>query len=131
MDQSTFSEADVEAALPLTPLAFHVLLALADGEKHGYGILKDIEQRSEGRMKTASGALYLAAERLVEKAMIEESDSRPDPALDDRRRKYYRLTPFGRRVAVEEATRLVKLTNAALETGLIDSTGLPDVREDS
>jgi DNA-binding PadR family transcriptional regulator len=116
----TPAQPDIEGALPLTPLSFHVLLALADGEKHGYAILKDIESRTDGQMRTASGALYLAAERLRETGMIEESDSRPDPALDDRRRKYYRLTGFGRQVACGEAERLVRLARMAVDAGLAE-----------
>ncbi len=114
-DQNT----QVEEQLPLTPLSFHILLALAKDELHGYGILKEIERRTSGQMKTASGALYLAAVRLVEHGLIEESDNRPDPALDDRRRRYYRLTTFGRAVASAEANRLVELARAAAESGLL------------
>jgi DNA-binding PadR family transcriptional regulator len=110
---------DIDSQLPLTPLSFHILLALADGERHGYGILKEIERRARGQMKTASGALYLAAVRLVDTGLIEESDRRPDPDLDDRRRRYYRLTEFGRQVAEAEARRLVDLAEAARETGLL------------
>ena len=122
MTQSTqeFTQAQVEEQLPLTPLSFHILLALASaGELHGYGILKEIERRTTGQMRTASGALYLAAVRLVETGLIEESDKRPDPEIDDRRRRYYRLTPFGRTVAEAEAARLVELAKAAQESGLI------------
>jgi len=111
--------ADVEELLPLTPLSFHILLALVETDRHGYGILKEIERRTDGQMKTASGALYLAAVRLQDSGLIEESDERPDPELDDRRRRYYRLTDLGRRVAEAEAHRLAKLTQAAFDTGLL------------
>jgi DNA-binding PadR family transcriptional regulator len=119
MPQPVNEPVDVEELLPLTPLSFHILLALVETDRHGYGILKEIERRTEGQMKTASGALYLAAVRLQESGLIEESDSRPDPELDDRRRRYYRLTELGRRVAEAEAQRLAKLTQAAFETGLL------------
>ena len=112
-------DAEVEAHLPLTPLSFYFLLALARGEKHGYAILKEIERRSLGEMKTASGALYLAAVRLQEAGLIAESDARPDPRVDDRRRRYYRLTDLGRRVAAAEAHRLSELLGVAFDTGLV------------
>ena len=110
---------EVEGELPLTPLSFHILLALAEGERHGYGILKAIEERTHGQMKTASGALYLAAVRLQNSGLIEESDHRPDPALDDRRRRYYRLTEFGKLVAEAEAARLTEMLGVAFDSGLV------------
>jgi DNA-binding PadR family transcriptional regulator len=110
---------EIEAHLPLTPLSFHILLALADGERHGYGILKEIERRTSGRMKTASGALYLAAVRLEDSGLIEVSDRRPASGADDQRRKYYRLTVLGRGVAAAEAARLSDLLGVAFDTGLV------------
>ena len=92
--------------LPLTPVAFEILLALAGGEAHGYAILQEIERRSEGRLAPHAGSLYRAIARLVEDRMIEELDDRPDPASDDERRRYYRLTPLGRDVGAAEAARL-------------------------
>jgi DNA-binding PadR family transcriptional regulator len=92
--------------LPLTSAMFHVLVALADGEKHGYAILKDVSRRSDGRMSLSAGTLYGVIQRLVSEGLIAESGERPDLALDDERRRYYRLTPFGRDVAVAEAERM-------------------------
>jgi DNA-binding PadR family transcriptional regulator len=92
--------------LPLTSAMFHVLVALADGEKHGYAILKEVNRRSEGKMSLSAGTLYGVIQRLASEGAIAESGERPDPALDDERRRYYRLTPFGRDVAVAEAERM-------------------------
>ena len=90
--------------LPLGPNVFNVLLALADGEKHGYAIMREIRSRTGEPLGTST--LYGIVKRLVEDALIEESDERPDPALDDERRRYYRLTDLGRAVAVAESRRL-------------------------
>jgi DNA-binding PadR family transcriptional regulator len=102
-----------EDFLPLSPAVFHVLLALADAERHGYGIIKEVEARTEGRVRLGPGTLYGSIKRLLEQGMVEESGERPDAALDDERRRYYRLTDFGRRVAAAEAERLSGLVKAA------------------
>ena len=99
--------------LPLTPAVFHILLALADGEKHGYSIMQEVEQISAGRVKMGPGTLYGSIKRMLAAGLIEESDERPDPALDDERRRYYRLTEFGSRVARAEADRLAALVQTA------------------
>jgi DNA-binding PadR family transcriptional regulator len=116
----TPTERDVDAHLPLTPLSFQILLALVDEERHGYGIMKEIERRTKGRMSPATGPLYLAAQRLLDTGLIEESSKRPAPELDDRRRKYYRLTPFGRRVAAAEAERMAYLVGVAFDKRLLE-----------
>ena len=95
---------DIDDLLPLSPAAFHILVALADGEKHGYAILKDVRRRAD--VKLSPGTLYAVINRLLEDDLIEESDQRPDAALDDERRHYYRLTSFGRDVAIAEARRM-------------------------
>ena len=92
--------------LPLTPGMLHVLIALADRERHGYAILKEIKRRTEDRVELSAGTLYGIIRRLYSDGMIEESDERPDPDLDDERRRYYRLTDFGRRVVAAEAERM-------------------------
>lgn len=102
-----------EELLPLSPAVFHVLLALADSERHGYGIIKEVEARTEGRVRLGPGTLYGSIKRLVEQGLVEESGERPDAELDDERRRYYRLTDFGRRVAVAEAERLSGLVKVA------------------
>jgi DNA-binding PadR family transcriptional regulator len=95
--------------LPLTPAMLHVMLALADGEKHGYAIIKDVARRTNGDVTIGAGTLYALIKRLLVDGVILESTERPDPALDDERRRYYRLTPFGRNVAAAEIERLETL----------------------
>jgi DNA-binding PadR family transcriptional regulator len=94
--------------LPLTPAMFQVLVALADGEKHGYAIIKEVARRTDGKVVLRAGTLYTAIKRFVVDGLIAESDERPDPALDDERRRYYRLTDQGRAVATAEAERLTE-----------------------
>jgi len=102
-----------ESLLPLSPAAFDILLALVDGERHGYGIMQEIARRSEGRVNVGPGTLYRSIRRLLTDGLIEESDERPVPELDDARRHYYRITHFGRRVAAAEAQRLADLVRTA------------------
>jgi len=95
-----------EEFLPLTPAVFNILLALADGEKHGYGIMLEVEANTKGQVIMGPGTLYGSIKRMLKAALIEESDERADPQMDDQRRKYYRLTNLGRRVLNMEAERL-------------------------
>jgi DNA-binding PadR family transcriptional regulator len=106
-------EQSPEAMLPLTPAVFHILLALVDGEKHGYGIMKEVTQRTEGGMRMGPGTLYGSIGRMLENGLIEASDERPDPEMDDERRRYYRLTEFGMRVTRAESHRLAQLLQIA------------------
>jgi DNA-binding PadR family transcriptional regulator len=99
---------DIHSLLPLTPTVFHMLLALADGEKHGYGIMKAVEDETQGQMQIRTGSLYGSIRRMIEAGLIEETDERPDPELDDERRRYYGLTDFGRRVLTSEAARIAQ-----------------------
>jgi DNA-binding PadR family transcriptional regulator len=92
--------------LPLTPAVFHVLVALAAGEKHGYAILKDVRRRSDGAVTLNVGTLYAVLKRLENDGLIKESSERPDPALDDERRRYYQITSKGEAVARAEALRM-------------------------
>ena len=110
---------DPAALLPLTPSMFHVLIALADGEKHGYAIIKEVQRRTGGRLRLGAGTLYALVRRFLEQGVIEESSERPDPALDDERRRYYRLTAFGRTVAEAEAGRLEELIRMARAKRLV------------
>jgi DNA-binding PadR family transcriptional regulator len=96
---------DPQSLLPLTPAMLHVLLALADGDKHGYAILKEVSRRTEGSVTLGAGTLYALMKRLLAEGLVIESDERPDASLDDERRRYYRLTPFGRDVAIAEIQR--------------------------
>ena len=98
---------------PLTPAVFHILLALADGDKHGYAIMKDVENQTAGRLKLGPGTLYGTIKRLLTAGLIVEVDERPDPKLDDERRRYYRLTALGRRLALEENQRLTQAVKVA------------------
>lgn len=102
-----------EDLLPLTPAVFHILLALAGGEKHGYGISQEVDDLTGGQIKMGPGTLYGTIKRMLAAGLIEESDDRPDPALDDERRRYYRLTEWGRLVAGAEARRMDGLVRAA------------------
>jgi DNA-binding PadR family transcriptional regulator len=99
-------EGQSEAYLPLTPAMFHILLALADGERHGYAILKEVSRRTGRKVQLSAGTLYGNLARLEASGMIVESDRRPELGLDDERRRYYRLTEFGREVAIAEARRM-------------------------
>lgn len=97
---------EAKSYLPLTPAMFQILLALADGEKHGYAILKEVSRRTKGKVQLSAGTLYGNLARLEASGMIRESDRRPEIGLDDERRRYYRLADFGRQVAVAEARRM-------------------------
>jgi DNA-binding PadR family transcriptional regulator len=97
---------DTAPHLPLTPAEFHLLLALADGDKHGYAVMKEVSRRTDDKVRLSAGTLYGLIRRLVSEGMIVETEERPVAALDDERRRYYRLTHFGRQVAIAEAQRL-------------------------
>jgi DNA-binding PadR family transcriptional regulator len=102
-----------EDMLPLTPAVLHILLALADGERHGYSIMQEVTQRAGGQVKMGPGTLYGSIKRMLADGLIEEADERPDPALDDERRRYYRLTNFGLRVMRVEVQRLQQIVRLA------------------
>ena len=97
---------EMDSFLPLTPAMFHILLALADGEKHGYAILKEVARRTEDKVRLSAGTLYGNLARLESAGLIAESSRRPDVVLDDERRRYYLLTELGREVAVAEVERM-------------------------
>jgi DNA-binding PadR family transcriptional regulator len=97
---------------------FHILVSLADRDRHGYSIMQEVEERTEGAVKLSPSTLYSAIKRLLEEGLIEELESRPDPEHDDERRRYYRLTKAGRRAAMEEAKQLEKLLSDARSQGL-------------
>ena len=103
----------ISGLLPLAPLAFHILLELAEGERHGYALKRAIAQRTGGAVNPGPGVLYSTIAKMVDSGVIEESDERPDPHLDDERRRYYRITALGRRVARAEAVRMRDLVEAA------------------
>src|SRR5579872_16613 len=104
---------------PLKPAVFQVLLSLAEGDKHGYAILKDVEEQSGGEVRLSTGTLYAVFKRLLSEGLIAECRHRPPAAEDDQRRRYYRLTPVGRAVAIAEAERMEKLLAQARDAKLI------------
>jgi DNA-binding PadR family transcriptional regulator len=104
---------DPEQLLPLAPAVFHVLLALADGERHGYAIMREVAHSTNSKIKMGPGTLYGTIKRLLASRLIEETDERPDPELDDERRRYYCLTAFGQRVLKAEAARYAAMVELA------------------
>ena len=107
------TQADVDRFLPLTPVAFEILLAVAEQDRHGYGIMQDIEASTDGQMRLNPGTLYRAIGRLVDAGFLKELAERPAPDLEDVRRRYYSPTRLGRRVAEAEARRLAAQVSAA------------------
>jgi DNA-binding PadR family transcriptional regulator len=110
---------DIDAFLPLPTAVFHILVALADRERHGDSIMQDVTARTGGKVRLSAGTLYSAIRRMLEQGLIEEMRNSPDPASDDDRRRYYRLTRLGRDVALAEARRLTDMLTQARTTGLI------------
>jgi DNA-binding PadR family transcriptional regulator len=110
---------EAESYLPLHRDTFHILVSLADRERHGYAVMQDVLERTDGALRLSPSSLYAAIKRLLEQGLIEELAERPDPAHDDERRRYYRLTRLGRAVAVAEARRLERLLADARATGLL------------
>ena len=100
--------------LPLTPPVFHILLALAGEERHGYAIMQDVTRQTDGALQLGPGTLYGCLKRMVAAGLVEECDERPDPALDDERRRYYRMTRLGKRRARAEAQRLAGAVSVAM-----------------
>lgn len=109
---------EVDALLPLPPATFHILVALAGGERHGYAVLQDIAERTGGEVRLGAGTLYRSIHRMLEQGLLEESGERPDAANDDERRRYYRLTALGAAAARAEARRLARLLELARAKGL-------------
>src|SRR5215210_544760 len=118
----TRDRADVEAMLPLPPATFHILVALADQERHGYAIIQDVEARTSGALRLSAGTLYRSIARMVEQGLIQEVSVRRRVGLDDARRRYYRVTPFGTDVARAEMGRLTELVRLARARGLTPET---------
>jgi len=119
------TDPDPLAGPPLTPAVFHIALALADSERHGYGIMQEVAARTAGQMRLGPGTLYGTIKRMLAEGLIAESDVRPDPTLDDARRRYYRLTTLGRQVAAAEAMRLARLVGVAQAKRLLPSGDAP------
>lgn len=106
------AKTDPQKYLPLKTQWFHIMLSLAGGEQHGYGIMQEVLERTAGKVRLWPATLYGSIKRLIEADLIEESEHRPEPELDDARRRYYRLTPLGRRVLSAECDRLQDLVRA-------------------
>ena len=117
------SRSSPNTTLPLTPAAFHIMLVLVGGENHGYAIMREVAEHTQGKMRLGPGSLYGTIKRMLADGWIEETDERPDPALDDERRRYYRLTGVGRKVVQAEAVRLEQLVAIARKKRLLRSPG--------
>ena len=107
-----------DSLLPLQPATFHILIALADEDRHGYAIIQNVAARTGGEVRLSAGTLYRSIQRLLEQGLISEVRQRPAPELDDERRRYYHLTAFGAAVARAEARRLARLVEMAYASGL-------------
>lgn len=108
-----------DSLLPLPAAVFHILIALADRDRHGYSIMQDVAARTGGKVQLSAGTLYSAIRRMLEQGVIEELAESPDPSSTDERRRYYRLTRFGKRAAAAEVARLNALLQQARATGLV------------
>lgn len=106
-----------DSLLPLPSATFHILMALADEDRHGYGIIQDVSASTGGELKLSAGTLYRSIQRMLEQGLLIETRDRPAPEDDDERRRYYRITPFGREVAKAEANRLMQLVKLARRSG--------------
>ena len=113
------SDAKPDSLLPLPAAVFHILIALADRDRHGYSIMQDVAARTGGKVQLSPGTLYSAIRRMLEQGLIEELAESPDPSSTDERRRYYRLMRFGKRVAAAEVERLNALVRQARATGLV------------
>ena len=113
------NQSQIEALLPLPEATFHILMALADSDRHGYGIILDVSERTGGRVKLAAGTLYRSIQRMQEQGLIVETGDRPTVGRDDERRRYYRITSFGRAVARAEMGRLARLVKLARARGFV------------
>jgi DNA-binding PadR family transcriptional regulator len=112
-------EANPDSLLPLPAAVFHILIALAGRDRHGYSIMQDVAARTEGKVQLSAGTLYSSIRRMLEHGLIEELAESPDPSSSDERRRYYRLTRFGKRAAAAEVGRLNALLQQARATGLV------------
>ena len=112
-------EPGLDALLPLPTAVFHILIALADRDRHGYSIMRDVSARTSGKVRLSAGTLYSAIRRMLEQGLIQELAESPDPSSTDERRRYYRLTRLGKRAAAAEVERLNALVAQARATGLV------------
>lgn len=108
---------DPSALLPLPSATFHILMAVADEDRHGYAIIQDVATRTGGELKLSPGTLYRSIQRMLEHGLLVETRDRPEPEFDDERRRYYRITKFGKDAARAEMRRLMQLVKLARESG--------------
>jgi DNA-binding PadR family transcriptional regulator len=111
------SEPNPDSLLPLPTATFHILMAVAEDDRHGYAIIQDVAARTGGALRLSAGTLYRSIQRMLEQGLLVETNERPDPELDDERRRYYSITPFGRAVATAETRRLTQLVKLARASG--------------
>lgn len=109
-----------DSFLPLPAATFHILMAVADEDRHGYGIIQDVAASTDGQLKLSAGTLYRSIQRMLEQGLLIETRDRPAPEDDDERRRYYRITPLGRTVAKAEAQRLTQLVRLARKSGFAE-----------
>ncbi len=113
------TQSEIAALIPLPPASFHILMAVAQEDRHGYGIIQDVERRTGGELRLSAGTLYRSIQRLLEQGLLSETDDRPAPEFDDERRRYYRITAFGTAVARAEIRRMSQLVRMARTQGLL------------
>jgi DNA-binding PadR family transcriptional regulator len=113
------SQNEISALIPLPPATFHILMAVAQEDRHGYGIIQDVTRRTNGELRLSAGTLYRSIQRMLEQGLISETDDRPAPEFDDERRRYYRITAFGTAVARAEIRRMAQLVRMARTQGLL------------
>jgi DNA-binding PadR family transcriptional regulator len=113
------SEQAIDSFLPLPPATFHILMSLAEEDRHGYAIIQDVANRTDGELKLSAGTLYRSIQRMLEQGFIIEPRERPEPEADDERRRYYRITQLGKTVARAEARRLMELVRLARASGFV------------
>ena len=108
-----------DTLLPLPPATFHILMSVADDDRHGYAIIQDVAARTNGQLRLSAGTLYRSIQRMLDQRLLVEVHDRPSPELDDERRRYYRITRFGQAVARAEAERLAQLLRLARASGFV------------
>jgi len=113
------TQSDVTALIPLQPATFHILRAVAQEDRHGYGIIQDVERRTGGELRLSAGTLYRSIQRMLEQGLIVETEDRPAPEFDDERRRYNRISAFGTAVARAETRRMAQLVRMARTQGLL------------
>jgi DNA-binding PadR family transcriptional regulator len=116
---------DPASLLPLTPAVLHILLTLVGGERHGYSIMREVEAYTQGKLRLGATTLYRSIKQMLADGIIEETEARPDPEIDDERRRYYRLTALGRAVLQAETRRLAALVTLAHAKGVVNDGDVP------